>query len=565
MIINLFDYVNKKFTKKKYTCSCCGYRTLADNGMGEICQVCYWEEDFVDANISFEYSSANQSTLYEAQKNFNKIGASQRRFINNCRKPFDSESKDPTWLSIEDRIECQYKDTAKAINMIKRLMCQLKYPNANYIYKNFKSLPEILINHNHDYDDCVNEAYNCEVYESQLMLEALATYLKKAMESNLINLIIIYYKKGLDYYVGWYILLIVALSSEPVDISEKLSEILIDIDINDFYGLDSLKVALETYWVSQYIFPKIEIVNQDNIHLHIACLMDENTYVGTREEIVMDLSDSDLPEAENTLIKLAYHNNDRYLDEAIGEGIGQIWARKNKLPYLCLDKIPSSVRQYIINTISYYPSLLDVLYDYASNSKIAMSKKCLEDIARFSVYHFESVYHSAQRDEVVLLSVRTLKILDRALINEKLMDFYKLCLTTITSHDIKLILQLADRMVNTNHYESPKTKLEHYAYLYVNTLISYFANQTDCSKQYEAKLSRYVETYFPQYKQIASLTKAIIESNFSIVQQREKLLCAIDFVKNNKKSEFYTFHTYLLILFAYLVKIPFQQQQESIK
>ncbi len=30
---------------KKYTCPCCGYKTLAGSGNYDLCPICYWEDD----------------------------------------------------------------------------------------------------------------------------------------------------------------------------------------------------------------------------------------------------------------------------------------------------------------------------------------------------------------------------------------------------------------------------------------------------------------------------------------------------------------------------------------
>ena len=45
----------------KYTCDCCGYMTLLSNEVGEICPVCFWEEDYYhyDINNAFDISGAN--------------------------------------------------------------------------------------------------------------------------------------------------------------------------------------------------------------------------------------------------------------------------------------------------------------------------------------------------------------------------------------------------------------------------------------------------------------------------------------------------------------------------
>jgi len=33
---------------EKYTCPCCGYKTLDDEHEYEICPICYWEDDYLN-------------------------------------------------------------------------------------------------------------------------------------------------------------------------------------------------------------------------------------------------------------------------------------------------------------------------------------------------------------------------------------------------------------------------------------------------------------------------------------------------------------------------------------
>ena len=54
-------------------CPCCGYRTLQERGIYEICPVCYWEDD--GTQESAEYSGPNHVTLAEARASFAQYGA----------------------------------------------------------------------------------------------------------------------------------------------------------------------------------------------------------------------------------------------------------------------------------------------------------------------------------------------------------------------------------------------------------------------------------------------------------------------------------------------------------
>ncbi len=81
----------------KYTCPCCGYKTLEEKPPGtfEICPICFWEDDNIQFKDPDYKGGANNVSLREAQKNFVKFGASEKRFIKNVRKPTKDDEKDP--------------------------------------------------------------------------------------------------------------------------------------------------------------------------------------------------------------------------------------------------------------------------------------------------------------------------------------------------------------------------------------------------------------------------------------------------------------------------------------
>lgn len=54
-------------------CPCCGYRSLRERGVYEICRVCFWEDDgTMEPN---HVSGPNHMTLREARLNFQHFGA----------------------------------------------------------------------------------------------------------------------------------------------------------------------------------------------------------------------------------------------------------------------------------------------------------------------------------------------------------------------------------------------------------------------------------------------------------------------------------------------------------
>ncbi|EJS66361.1 hypothetical protein CN425_23275 [Bacillus cereus] len=55
----------------KYTCPCCGYKTLEEEPPGtyEICSICFWEDDPVQFKDPDLEGGANEVSLRQAQKN----------------------------------------------------------------------------------------------------------------------------------------------------------------------------------------------------------------------------------------------------------------------------------------------------------------------------------------------------------------------------------------------------------------------------------------------------------------------------------------------------------------
>ncbi len=79
--------------EKKYSCSCCGYLTLEEEGDGtyELCPVCYWENDELQNNNHDFEGGANKESLCPTRKNYKKFGAASYCFISMVRPPFSEE------------------------------------------------------------------------------------------------------------------------------------------------------------------------------------------------------------------------------------------------------------------------------------------------------------------------------------------------------------------------------------------------------------------------------------------------------------------------------------------
>ncbi len=84
---------NKKpESEKKHKCACCGYYTVYFTG--DICPVCFWEEDIV--KDLEEPSCANHGlTLSQARENYKALGACEKEMLPYVRKPKPEEL---SWL-----------------------------------------------------------------------------------------------------------------------------------------------------------------------------------------------------------------------------------------------------------------------------------------------------------------------------------------------------------------------------------------------------------------------------------------------------------------------------------
>ena len=81
----------------RFPCPCCGYKTLpAPSPSDEICEVCFWQDDFVD-NHDTDVLGPNGTTLSAARANFARWGASQQRWTDRVRPPRSEEGPPAPW------------------------------------------------------------------------------------------------------------------------------------------------------------------------------------------------------------------------------------------------------------------------------------------------------------------------------------------------------------------------------------------------------------------------------------------------------------------------------------
>lgn len=74
-------------------CPCCGYKTLGERGVYEICAVCFWEDDGQDDEDADEVLGGPNGSisLTQGRANFHEFGASQRKDLPHVRKPRHNE------------------------------------------------------------------------------------------------------------------------------------------------------------------------------------------------------------------------------------------------------------------------------------------------------------------------------------------------------------------------------------------------------------------------------------------------------------------------------------------
>lgn len=88
---------------KKYTCPCCGYKTIDSDGDYEICPVCFWEDDPSQKMNEYDFG-ANKIPLIEAQKNYLRYGACEKTATQYVRTPTEQDKRNPDWAPINDSL-----------------------------------------------------------------------------------------------------------------------------------------------------------------------------------------------------------------------------------------------------------------------------------------------------------------------------------------------------------------------------------------------------------------------------------------------------------------------------
>ncbi len=79
-------------------CPYCGYYILNETpGSYEICEICFWEDDFEQFKDPTYAGGANAVSLKEAQKNFEKFGCCEKHLIKHVRPVEFTDKRAEDW------------------------------------------------------------------------------------------------------------------------------------------------------------------------------------------------------------------------------------------------------------------------------------------------------------------------------------------------------------------------------------------------------------------------------------------------------------------------------------
>ena len=80
-------------TPRRHPCPCCGSltRERAEPGTFDICPVCWWEDDALQAADPTWRGGANRESLEEGRANHRAFGAASRGAVGRVRHPREDE------------------------------------------------------------------------------------------------------------------------------------------------------------------------------------------------------------------------------------------------------------------------------------------------------------------------------------------------------------------------------------------------------------------------------------------------------------------------------------------
>ncbi|MCQ4922198.1 CPCC family cysteine-rich protein [Tissierella carlieri] len=83
----------------KYTCPCCGYKTLEEKPPGtyDICPICFWEDDRIQFENPDYEGGANHVSLRQGQQNYLSFGACEKEMTKYVRKANKNDIRNHDW------------------------------------------------------------------------------------------------------------------------------------------------------------------------------------------------------------------------------------------------------------------------------------------------------------------------------------------------------------------------------------------------------------------------------------------------------------------------------------
>ena len=85
-------------TSPRFTCPCCGHRTLDEGPAAyELCPVCHWEDEGRHDDDELTRQGPNGMTLAEGQRRYRRYGSAALHIREQARPPRADEPLDPTW------------------------------------------------------------------------------------------------------------------------------------------------------------------------------------------------------------------------------------------------------------------------------------------------------------------------------------------------------------------------------------------------------------------------------------------------------------------------------------
>ena len=91
---------------RAFPCPCCGHLTFNEPpGSDAICPVCFWEDDVSQLRFALRGGGANRYSLFDSQKNYQVLGAVERRLIEHCRPANVDEPLEENWRPLNLAID----------------------------------------------------------------------------------------------------------------------------------------------------------------------------------------------------------------------------------------------------------------------------------------------------------------------------------------------------------------------------------------------------------------------------------------------------------------------------